>query len=57
MNLHSLRYFVEVAKTLSFTKASKNLFISQPGISQQIHLLEKQLGVALLNRTTRKVEL
>ncbi|HLR80720.1 MAG TPA: LysR family transcriptional regulator [Bacillota bacterium] len=57
MNFHSLRYFIEVAKTLSFTKASKNLFVSQPGISQQIHLLEEQLGVRLLHRTTRKVEL
>src|SRR5699024_3322249 len=60
MNLHSfhsLRYFIEVAKTKSFTKASKNLFVSQPGISQQIYLLEKQLEISLLNRTTRKVEL
>lgn len=57
MNLLSLRYFIEVAKTLSFTKASENLFISQPGISQQIHLLEEQLGVKLLLRTTRRVEL
>lgn len=57
MNLHSLRYFIEVAKTLNFTKASENLFVSQPGISQQIHLLEEQIGVKLLHRTTRKVEL
>lgn len=57
MNLHSLRYFIEVAKTKSFTEASKRLFISQPGISQQIDLLEKQLGITLLHRTTRKVEL
>lgn len=57
MNYNSLRYFIEVAETLSFTKASKNLFVSQPGISQQIHLLETQLGVKLLNRTTRNVTL
>src|SRR5690625_7865673 len=57
MNLHSLRYFIEVAKTKSFTEASKRLFISQPGISQQIDQLEKQLGITLLHRTTRKVEL
>lgn len=57
MNLHALRYFIEVAKTKSFTEASKRLFISQPGISQQIDLLEKQLGITLLHRTTRKVEL
>lgn len=57
MNLHSIRYFVEVARTLSFTEASKNLYVSQPGISQQIQLLEEQLGLKLLHRTTRKVEL
>src|SRR5699024_11912947 len=57
MNLHSLRYFIEVAKTKSFTKASENLYVSQPGISQQIHLLENQLGVSLFHRSTRKVEL
>src|SRR5690625_7828213 len=55
LNYNSLRYFIEVAETLSFTKASKNLYVSQPGISQQIHLLETQLGVKLLNRTTRKI--
>ena len=57
VNYHSFRYFIEVASTLSFTKASENLFISQPGISQQIYLLEEQLGIKLLHRTTRKVEL
>src|SRR5690625_334607 len=57
LNYNSLRYFIEVAETLSFTKASKNLYVSQPGISQQIHLLETQLGVKLLNRTTRNVPL
>jgi len=57
MNLNSLKYFMEVAETKSFTKASERLFVSQPGISQQIDSLEKQLGVILLLRTTRAVEL
>lgn len=57
MNLLSLRYFVEVARTLSFTEASRELHVSQPGISQQIHQLEEELGAKLLYRTTRKVEL
>lgn len=48
---------MEVAETKSFTKASERLFVSQPGISQQIDSLEKQLGVMLLLRTTRNVEL
>lgn len=57
MNLLSLRYFIEVANTLNFTEASENLHVSQPGISQQIRILEEQLGAKLLHRTTRKVEL
>lgn len=57
MNLNAIKYFMEVAKTLSFTQASKNLYVSQPSISQQVRLLEKQLGVKLLNRTTRQVTL
>ncbi|SHE49122.1 transcriptional regulator, LysR family [Seinonella peptonophila] len=57
MNLLSLRYFLEIARTLNFTEASKNLHISQPALSQQMKLLEKQLGMKLFYRTTRKVEL
>lgn len=57
MNFLSLRYFLEVAKHLSFSQASKKLHISQPGLSQQISSLEKQLGVKLLNRNTRNVSL
>lgn len=57
MSLQSLRYFIEVAKFLSFSEASKTLHISQPGLSQQILDLEKRLGFKLLNRTTRRVTL
>jgi LysR family transcriptional regulator, salicylic acid-responsive activator of bsdBCD len=57
MNLLSLRYFIEVAKTLNFTQASRNLHVSQPALSQQIQLLEEQIQVKLLHRTTRKVKL
>ncbi|GAA0442176.1 MAG: LysR family transcriptional regulator [Bacillota bacterium] len=57
MSLQTLRYFIEVAKHLSFSEASKALHISQPGLSQQISDLERKLGFKLLNRTTRKVAL
>ncbi|MGE7601520.1 LysR family transcriptional regulator [Peribacillus sp. NPDC097675] len=57
MNFLSLRYFIEVSNHLSFSKASKILHISQPGLSQQISTLENQLGFKLLNRTTRKITL
>lgn len=48
---------MEISKCLSFSKASRNLHISQPGLSQQISALEKELGFRLLNRTTRKITL
>ncbi|MBD1221143.1 LysR family transcriptional regulator [Virgibacillus halodenitrificans] len=57
MSLQTIRYFIEVAKYLSFSEASKSLHISQPGLSQQISELENKLGFKLLNRTTRKVTL
>ena len=57
INFLSLRYFIEVSNHLSFSKASKILHISQPGLSQQISSLEKQLGFKLLNRTTREITL
>lgn len=57
MNFLALRYFIEVANTLSFSQAAENLHISQPGLSQQITNLEEQLGFKLFNRTTRKVTL
>ncbi len=57
MNLLAFRYFLGVAKTLNFSKASESLNISQPGLSQQITSLENELGIKLLIRSTRKVTL
>ena len=57
MNLLALRYFLEVAQCLNFSHAAQNLHISQPGLSQQITLLEQHLGFKLLQRTTRNVTL
>ena len=57
MELRQLRYFVEVARLKSYSLASKTLFITQSTISQQISKLEEELGVELLTRDTRHVEL
>ena len=57
MELRHLRYFITVAEELNFSKAALKLFTAQPSLSQQIKDLEEDVGVKLLHRTKRKVEL
>lgn len=52
-----LRHFVELAKTTNFTRAAENMFVSQQGLSRSIAELEREVGLTLVNRTTRSVEL
>lgn len=57
MELRHVRYFAAVAELLNFTKAAAKLRVAQPALSRQIHDLEEELGVSLLERTSRFVRL
>ena len=57
MNLRQLEYFVAIAEQGSLTHAAERLHVSQPSLSQQIRMLEAELGGALLERLPRGVRL
>ena len=56
-DLRRLEYFVQVARERNFTRAAERLHIAQPALSRHVRLLEQELGVELLFRTTHEFEL
>ena len=57
MEIYQLKYFVAIADSGSFTRASDSLYVSQPSLSAGIKKLEQELGVSLLERRWRGVAL
>lgn len=57
MELRQLRYFLAIVEEANFTRASEKVFVSQSALSQQIQLLEQELGTVLLDRSKRGVRL
>jgi LysR family cyn operon transcriptional activator len=57
MEIRHLKYFLAVSKLGSFTKASEELFVTQPTLSHQMRQLESELGCELLDRSSRTIRL
>jgi LysR family tcuABC transcriptional regulator len=55
VDLRQLRYFAQIVESGSLSKASRQLFIAQPALSQQVSKLEEEVGKPLLNRSSRGV--
>ncbi|MCX4027533.1 LysR family transcriptional regulator [Endozoicomonas sp. SM1973] len=56
-NIYRMLVFAEVVQTGSFTRAAESLGHTRSGVSQHISLLEDELGVRLMNRSTRRISL
>src|SRR5918994_1398598 len=57
MELQQMRYVVAVAETSSFTRAAERCLVVQSALSHQVARLERELGVRLFERTSRRVRL
>ena len=57
MNISQLNYFIEIAKCLNFSEASKRLFISQPSLGRQMTSIESELNMQLFIRSTKGLKL
>jgi DNA-binding transcriptional LysR family regulator len=53
MEMHQIRYFLAVARTLHFTRAAEECHVTQPALTRAIHLLEEELGVSCSDGSAR----
>ena len=51
MNTKQIDYCIELSRTLNFSRAAENLFVSQPSFSYQIRLLEEEVGFDIFERS------
>jgi DNA-binding transcriptional LysR family regulator len=57
MELHQLEYLIAVAEEANFTRAAERVHVSQSGVSAQVRQLERDLGVTLIDRSSRTARL
>src|SRR5579884_2359817 len=57
VTLRQMRVFTAVARHLSFTRAAAELHLTQPAVSQQVKLLEREVGLPLVEHVGRRVRL
>src|ERR1700687_1512916 len=57
LDLHKLRIFVAVVRLTGFSRAADYLHMTQPTVSQQVAMLEAQIGARLIERDTRRLRL
>ena len=55
MTLQQLKYVITIAKYNSMNKAAKELFVSQPNMSETVKALEEELGIKIFNRSNRGI--
>ena len=57
MKIRYMKEFIKIAEVLNFSRAAELLYMTQPALSRHVAIIEENMGVQLLNRTTHAVEL